>query len=90
MAANRERTGIVTGVNAPEHHVHHHVVLLRAVSTQHALSPGGVLRQHLHLDFGLTDVGLNALEAAAVFVQLEQHQVIALCAAATAADRAAS
>ncbi len=72
-----QRPGIISGINAPQHHIHQHVILLCASGSQDTLRPGGVLRQQLHLDFRFFDRGLNALETAAVFRQLQQHQVIA-------------
>ncbi|CRJ26501.1 Uncharacterised protein [Salmonella enterica subsp. enterica serovar Typhi] len=85
MAPDFERTGIITGVDTPQHHVHQHVILLRTSGSQHALRPGGIFRQQFHLDFRLFHRGLDALEAAAVFCQLQQHQVIARRMANTAA-----
>ncbi len=85
MTPDFQRTGIITGVDTPQHHVHQHVILLRTSGSQHTLRPGGIFRQQLHLDFRLFHRGLDALEAAAVFCQLQQHQVIARRMANTAA-----
>nr|DAH07820.1 MAG TPA: hypothetical protein [Caudoviricetes sp.] len=85
MTPDFQRTGIITGVDTPQHHVHQHVILLRTSGSQHALRPGGILRQKLHLDCRLFHGGLDTLKAAAVFCQLQQHQVIAGRMANTAA-----
>ncbi|CHS50573.1 Uncharacterised protein [Salmonella enterica subsp. enterica serovar Typhi] len=85
MTPDLQRPGIISGINAPQHHVHQHVILLSASGSQDALRPGGIFRQQLHLYFRFFDRGLNALETAAVFRQLQQHQVIARCVANAAA-----